>query len=81
MAVAPHSWRAGDTALCGASYVRIAALDGGRALVVAQGEFGPWSIWMEASELVTVEERDHAAAPARRGTETRADVARVDSNQ
>ena len=81
MAVTPHSWRAGDTALCGASYVSIAALDGGRALVVAQGEFGPWSIWMEASELVAAEERDHAAAPSLRGTETRADVARVDSSQ
>ena len=80
MAVAPHSWRAGETALCGASYVRIDALDGGRALVIAQGEYGPWSIWMEALKLDRVEEREHAAAPALRGTKKWADVARAGSS-
>jgi hypothetical protein len=59
-----HSWRDGDIALCGASLVRIAALGEVRALVVGGGEFGPWSIWMEASKLQRVEEFSHAASPA-----------------
>lgn len=59
--MARHSWRDGDLALCGASLVRIAALDDVRALVVGSGQFGPWSIWMEASKLQRVEELGHAA--------------------
>jgi hypothetical protein len=51
-------------ALCGASLVQIAALDEGRALVVGGGQFGSWSIWMEASKLERVEERGDGAPPA-----------------
>jgi hypothetical protein len=61
-----HSWRDGDLALCGASLVQIAALDEGRALVVGGGQFGPWSIWMEASKLERVEERGVGASRATR---------------
>jgi hypothetical protein len=59
-----QSWRDGDMALCGASLVQIAALGEGRALVVGGGQFGPWSIWMEASKLERVEERGVGAPPA-----------------
>jgi hypothetical protein len=62
--MARPSWRDGDMALCGASLVRIAALDEGRALVVGGGQFGAWSIWMEASKLERVDERGVGALPA-----------------
>lgn len=66
---APRSWRAGDTGLCGANTVRIAALDGSRALVVGEASCGPWSIWMEASKLRPAEARGHAAPPTIRRME------------
>jgi hypothetical protein len=56
-------------ALCGASLVQIAALDGLRALVVGGGQFGPWSIWMETSKLERVDERGVAAPPAIRSNQ------------
>jgi hypothetical protein len=62
-----HAWRVADTARCGASLVRIAALDGGRALVVGGGFFGPWSIWMDAAQLQRAEERDESALRAVHG--------------
>jgi hypothetical protein len=64
--MAQTSWRNGDIALCGASLVQIVALDDVRALVVGGGQFGPWSIWMEASKLERVEERSDGAPPASR---------------
>jgi hypothetical protein len=59
-----RSWRAGDSGLCGANHVQIAALDGRKALVVGGGQFGPWSIWMEASKLRCLEIRGRSTPPA-----------------
>lgn len=59
-----HSWRVGDTGLCGANRVQIAALDGRKALVVGGGQFGPWSIWIDAAQLQQAEERDESALRA-----------------
>lgn len=59
-----HSWRAGDSGLCGANRVRIAALDGRKALVVGGGQFGPWSIWMDASKLQQLEICGRSTPPA-----------------
>ena len=59
-----HSWRAGDRGLCGANRVQIAALNGRKALVVGGGQFGPWSIWMEAAKLQRLETRGRSTPPA-----------------
>jgi hypothetical protein len=58
-----HAWRIGAAAWCGANLVRIAALDGGRALVVGGGLFGPWTIWMDAAQLKDAEMQEEAALP------------------
>jgi hypothetical protein len=59
-----HIWRNGEAAQCGANLVQIAALDGGRALVVGGGLFGPWSIWVDAAQLQRAEQQDHYAPQA-----------------
>lgn len=58
---APLHWRIGDMGLCGSSLVQVVALDGGVAMVVGQGRFGTWSIWMEAARLKPVELWNYAA--------------------
>ena len=49
--MARQAWRNGDTAQCGASRVRIAAIGGGRAWVVGGGLYGAWSIWVDIAQL------------------------------
>lgn len=64
MRVPVHSWHTGDRALCGANRVRVAALEGDRALVVGEAHWGEWTIWMEASKLRICEEPETATPPA-----------------
>ena len=78
--MAQLAWRIADTGWCGASVVRVAALDGGRALVVGGGLFGPWSIWMNAAQLTRVESAPQALHPMKHpcaASEPTADLPRL----